>query len=193
VRDRPGGRADEDLNLTIVAPVLILPGLYNSGPEHWQSRWEVAHPAFRRVLQEDWETPRCADWVARLEEAVLGTPDAVLVAHSSACALVAHWVKSGPRGRARAALLVGPSDPEAESYPRGPVGFAPMPLARLPFPSIVVSSTDDPYVTAERASAFATAWGGRLILVERAGHLNAASGLGDWPAGYALLEELRRV
>jgi predicted alpha/beta hydrolase family esterase len=174
------------------AAVLILPGLYDSGPEHWQTRWELAHPGFRRVVQEDWERPRCADWVARLEEAALRTPDAVLVAHSSACALVAHWVASGPKGRARAALLVGPSDPEAESYPRGPVGFAPMPLIRLPFQSVVVASTDDPFVTVERATTFATAWGSRLTLVGRAGHINSASGLGDWLAGYALLEELRK-
>ena len=173
------------------APVLILPGLYDSGPEHWQTRWEVAHPDFRRVVQEDWQKPLCADWVARLEDAALRTPDAVLVAHSLACALVAHWVASGTKGRARAALLVGPADPEAETYPRGPTGFAPMPLIRLPFPSVVVASTDDPYVTVERARAFGTAWGSRLTLVENAGHLNSASGLGDWPAGYALLEELR--
>jgi hypothetical protein len=66
-----------------------------------------------------------------------------------------------------------------------------MPLIRLPFPSVVVASTDDPHVTVERARAFATAWGSWLTLVENAGHLNSASGLGDWPAGYALLEELR--
>jgi uncharacterized protein len=176
---------------TSPAAVLILPGLWNSGPDHWQTRWEQAHPEFRRVVQEDWERPQCADWVARLEEAVLRAPDAVLVGHSSACALVAHWVASGPKGRAGAALLVGPSDPEAPSYPSGPVGFAPMPLVRLPFPSVVVASTDDPYVTVERATAFAAAWGSTLTVVERAGHLNSASGLGDWPAGYALLEGLR--
>jgi hypothetical protein len=66
-----------------------------------------------------------------------------------------------------------------------------MPLARFPFPSILVASTDDPYVTVARAQAFATAWGSRLTLVEDAGHLNSASGLGDCPAGHALLEQLR--
>jgi predicted alpha/beta hydrolase family esterase len=173
------------------APVLILPGLYNSGPQHWQSRWEALHPGLRRVVQDDWDKPRCADWVARLEERVLETPDAVLVGHSSACALVAHWVKSGPKGRARAALLVGPSDPEAPSYPEGPTGFAPMPLVALPFPSIVVASTDDPYVSVDRARVFASAWGSRLEIVEGGGHLNSASGLGDWPHGFRFLQELR--
>jgi predicted alpha/beta hydrolase family esterase len=173
-------------------PVLILPGLYNSGPDHWQSRWESVHPEFRRVLQDDWERPRCADWTARLEAAVLATPGAVLVAHSSSCALVAHWAGTAGSGRVRGALLVAPSDTEAASYPAGPTGFDPMPLARLPFPSILVASTDDQYVTLERARTFADAWGSRLVTVSDAGHINGQSGLGDWPAGFALLQELRR-
>jgi uncharacterized protein len=173
------------------APVLILPGLYNSGPDHWQSRWESVQPEFRRVMQDDWERPRCADWVARLETAILAAPDAVLVAHSSSCALVAHWAGTGS-GCVRGALLVAPSDTEAASYPAGPTGFDPMPLHRLPFPSIVVASTDDQYVTLERARAFAEAWGSRLVTVGDAGHINGQSGLGDWPAGFALLQELRR-
>ena len=173
-------------------PVLILPGLYNSGPDHWQSRWESAHPEFGRVMQDDWERPRCVDWIARLEAAILATPDAVLVAHSSSCALVAHWAGTGGAGRVRGALLVAPSDTEAASYPAGPTGFAPMPLGRLPFPSVVVASTDDPYVTFERARTFAEGWGSRLVTVGDAGHINGQSGLGDWPAGFALLQELRR-
>ena len=173
------------------ARVLVLPGLFNSGPEHWQSRWEAAHRDFERVLQDDWDTPRCADWVARLDEALGRTPDSVLVAHSSACALVGHWARSGSQHRVRGALLVGPSDTEAPSYPSGPVGFDPMPLARLPFPSIVVASTDDPYVSLERAAVFASAWGSRLHVVKGGGHLNSTSGLGDWPEGLSLLDELR--
>jgi uncharacterized protein len=173
-------------------PVLILPGLYNSGPDHWQSRWEAAHTEFRRVMQDDWERPRCADWVARLDAAVLAAPDVVLVAHSSSCALVAHWAGTGGAGRVRGALLVAPSDTEAASYPVGPTGFAPMPLGRLPFPSVVVASTDDPYVTLERARMFAERCGSRLVTVGAAGHINSQSGLGGWPAGFALLQELRQ-
>jgi predicted alpha/beta hydrolase family esterase len=174
------------------APVLVLPGLYNSGPDHWQSRWEVLEPEFRRVMQDDWERPRCGDWVERLAAAVLETPGAVLVAHSSSCALVAHWVAGRPMGRVRGALLVAPSDPEAPAYPAGPVGFGPMPLRPFPFPSTVVASTSDPYVTSERAAEFAQAWGSRLVNIGDAGHINSQSGLGEWPAGFALLQELRR-
>ena len=174
------------------APVLILPGLSNSGPDHWQSRWEAAH-GFQRVVQDEWETPKCVDWITRLDQAVRATPDAVLVAHSSACALVAHWVASGRSARVHGALLVAPSDPEAPSYPSGPTGFAPMPLVRLPFATIVVASRDDVYVTLARAQAFARAWGSRLVDVGNAGHVNSQSGLGAWPTGLALLQELRRA
>jgi predicted alpha/beta hydrolase family esterase len=102
-------------------------------------------------------------------------------------------VDGGGSGRVRGALLVAPSDTEAASYPAGPTGFAPMPLCRLPFPSVAVASTDDPYVTAERARAFAEAWGSKLVTIADAGHINSESGLGDWPAGFALLQELRKL
>ena len=172
--------------------VLILPGLYDSGPEHWQSHWEAEHAGFVRVRQRDWETPDRAEWVATLEAAIASSPEpAVLVAHSTSCCLVAHWAAAYPEtSRVQGALLVAPSDVEAPSYPAGPTGFAPTPLAPLPFPSIVVASTDDVYVTVERAERFAAAWGSRFEVVGALGHLNSASGLGSWPAGFALLEEL---
>ncbi|MDQ2766073.1 MAG: alpha/beta hydrolase, partial [Gemmatimonadota bacterium] len=87
-------------------------------------------------------------------------------------------------------LLVGPSDTEAASYPNGPTGWSPMPMARLPFPSIVVASTDDEYVTIERAQSFADAWGSLLVNIGAAGHINSASNLGEWPLGRELLAEL---
>jgi predicted alpha/beta hydrolase family esterase len=170
-------------------PVLLLPGLGDSGPQHWQTLWLAVRPGFRRVEQAEWETPRCSDWVAQLEAAVQKAgPQALLVAHSAACSLVAHWVAYGRK--VRGALLVGPSDTEAPSFPVGPTGFAPMPLVRLPFASTVVASTDDRYVTLDRAELFARAWGSRLVNVGSAGHLNSESGLGSWPAGLELLEEL---
>jgi predicted alpha/beta hydrolase family esterase len=172
------------------ASVLIIPGLYNSGPEHWQSHWERARGDCLRVEQRDWDTPTRADWVATLDAAVStmrGPP--VLVAHSTGCATVAHWAATAG-ARARGALLVAPSDPEAPSYPPGPVGFSPMPMAKLPFPTIVVASDDDEYVTPERAAAFAHAWGARLVRLGRAGHINSGSGLGSWLDGQRLLEEL---
>jgi predicted alpha/beta hydrolase family esterase len=177
-----------------LASVLIIPGLSNSGPEHWQSIWAAKHPEYHRVEQEDWETPRRADWVRTLHAAIFSIDGPVVLAgHSSACATVAHFaVEHGNgEGRVAAAFLVGPSDVEAPSYPRGPTGFGPMPLSKLPFRSVVVASTNDPFVTLERAELFAGSWGSRLIQLPNAGHINTASGHGPWPEGEAWLEEMR--
>jgi uncharacterized protein len=173
---------------------LILPGLYNSDSGHWQSRWEAGDPTMKRVIQDDWETPHCADWVAKLDEALACTgPDILLLAHSAGCALVAHWAVGCQQGQVRGALLVAPSDPEAPSFPVGATGFAPIPLLRLPFPSIVVASSNDPFVTVARARTFASAWGSEFVLIGETGHINTASGLGDWPEGLALLRNFRET
>jgi len=173
-------------------PVLTVPGLWSSGPEHWQSHWERLAPlVFRRVNQRDWETPRADDWIAVLDATVVAAgPEALLAAHSLGCALVCLWARR-TRTPARGALLVAPSDVEAPSYPAGPTGFSPMPLDRLRLPSIVVAGDEDPYVSPARARAFAAAWGSRLVEVHGGGHLNSASRLGVWPLGLGLLRELR--
>ena len=177
----------------MIPKVLLVPGLWNSGPENWQSYWERERSDCVRVVQSDWETPRREDWVLTLETAVAAAPrPVVLAAHSLGCALVAHWAGS-PRasvGNVRGALLVAPSDVEAPSYPRGPSGFDPMPQRPLPFAALVVASSDDPYVTLERARQFAQAWGARLFEAGPLGHINADSKLGGWPQGQELVDGL---
>ena len=171
---------------------LILPGINDSGPEHWQSRWERALPGARRVKQSDWDSPACADWVATLGRAVADVPgDIVLVAHSLGCLLVAHAVAARAlTPSVRGALLVAPPDPDAPAFPDIATGFRPLPLRRLPFPSVLVASESDDYSSIEFSARVADAWGSRFVNAGRAGHLNAASGLGDWPAGRAYLDDL---
>jgi predicted alpha/beta hydrolase family esterase len=175
----------------VTRPVLILPGLGDSGPRHWQSLWEASSPHFRRVVQRDWETPARADWVATLEAAVAGAGEpVVLVAHSLACALVAHWAPQAS-GRVAAALLVAPSDVDALGRTPDVVrSFSPLSLARLPFPTTLVCSRNDPYVEFSRGEIFAGCWGSRLVDAELAGHINSDSGHGPWPEGRAILEEI---
>ena len=173
------------------APVLILPGYADSGPDHWQSHWERADTVCRRVVQDDWLDPRLPHWLAALDRAAgdCAAPP-VLVAHSLACALVAHWAVS-PRSAAKGALLVAPADVDSPLRTPDEVrSFSPIPLARLPFRSIVVASTDDPFVSLDRAAAFATSWGSRRVILEHAGHINADAGFGPWPEGRKLLAEL---
>ncbi|HEX8363257.1 MAG TPA: alpha/beta hydrolase [Longimicrobium sp.] len=173
--------------------VLLVPGLFDSSPGHWQSLWHAAHPEYHRVVQRDWVNADRADWVGTLNrsiEAIDGP--VVLVAHSLACITVAHWARSAGSGRVVGALLVAPSDVDLPTFPAGTTGFAPVPLEPLPFPSVLVASSDDEYITAQRARELGAAWGSRMVEVGAAGHINTSAGFGPWPAGEALLEELRR-
>ena len=171
------------------ATVLLLPGLGNSGPDHWQTHWQRAF-GYGRVEQEDWDTPHVNDWIERLHSRiVVNVQPKILVAHSLACCLIAHWSQSHS-GPVVGALLVAPSDVEGPNYPPGTVGFAPMPLGRLPFSSIVAASTNDPYVPLERGRQFAGAWGADYRLLGARDHVGSAAKLGLWAEGQALLDEL---
>lgn len=173
--------------------VLILPGLFDSGPQHWQTQWEQRFSGLHRVEQSDWQTPTCADWVLRLHDKVMASQrPVVLVGHSLACSLIAQWAQQHPEAaqRVRGALLVAPSDTEADSYPQGTTGFTPMLMNSLPFNAITVASTDDPYVSVTRASAFSEAWGSELVWLHKAGHINDQSGYGAWSEGVDLLFKL---
>lgn len=173
------------------AQVLIHPGLNNSGEKHWQSLWEKRYPSFARIQQEEWDYPVKDKWIGTVDAYVsrYDAANVILVGHSLACCTIAYWAKQYGR-KIKGALLVGPSDTEAPSYPPGTTGFTPMPLHRLPFPSITVMSTNDKYVSNERAKAFADVWGSQLVNIGDAGHINSESNLGDWEYGLQLLKQL---
>ncbi|HET6161560.1 MAG TPA: alpha/beta hydrolase [Dongiaceae bacterium] len=174
------------------AQVLIVPGLGGSGPDHWQSRWQARLPEARRVEQADWDRPERAGWIAQLDHAVAQAKQPpLLVAHSLSCALVTCWAAMHARP-VHAALLVAPADIESDKHtpPEAHV-FRPLPMTRLPFPTIVVASRDDPYVAFDRASAMAKAWGAELVDIGNAGHINTASGYREWPEGERLLQRLQ--
>lgn len=169
---------------------LIVPGIGNSGPRHWQTLWERQHPEWRRVQQRDWDRPVRDEWLQALESAMAEAPaPSVLVAHSMGCLLVAHWAQRSSLP-VRAALLVAVPDPEGPCFPPAAQGFQPVPSEKLRFPSLVVASSDDPFGSVAHARRCATDWGSAFIEIGAVGHINADSGLGDWPAGLELLERL---
>ena len=175
------------------ARVFIVPGLGSSGPGHWQTYFERQNPDFTRINQREWDAPDCREWVETLAQALAGEDlsRVVLVAHSLGCITVAHWARQHGHNL-RGALLVAPSDVETAQYATfSTTGFGPMPLARLSFPSKVVASQNDEWVSLARARQFAEAWGSELVDLGDAGHINAASGYGEWPAGLELLREWR--
>jgi predicted alpha/beta hydrolase family esterase len=168
----------------------MLPGYDNSGPGHWQTLWERAHPEYRRVQQRSWTAPVCSEWVMALDEAIVavGGP-VVLVAHSIGALTVAHHALHHARP-VSGALLVAPPDADDPTFSPLVKGFRPIPRVPLPFPSVVVGSTDDWYMGPDDARALAAAWGSRFVLLEKAGHINTDAGFGPWPEGERLLAEL---
>ena len=177
--------------MTDVLRFLLLPGWLDSGPSHWQSRWEALHGC-ERVHQDDWVWPRRGDWMARLDE-VLQASDrpAVLIAHSLGCHLSAAWAAhSQHSARVHAALLVAPPDTERDDMPPNLFNWRPIVRAPLPFASLAVVSSDDPYCAPHRAAGLAHDWGSAITAVGPRGHINGDSGLGDWPEGWALLQSL---
>ena len=169
--------------------VLILPGWRDSGPGHWQSRWERAY-GYRRVEQHDWQRPLRGDWIARLEDVLLGcTQPAVLVAHSLGCLTVAAWAAhSHNTDRVKAALLVAPPDTWRSDIGQMLPGWT-VPLQTLPFESVLYASSDDPFCSIVQAQRFASGWGALLLNIGPRGHVNADSNLGDWPQAHARLQQ----
>lgn len=171
---------------------LILPGLGNSGVDHWQSYWCLAFRNATRVIQDDWDNPRRADWMARLDAAIAGgARPAVLVCHSLSCSLAAHWAARGDKGRVVAAFLVSPSDVDSPAHtPETTRDFAPIPTRPFPVPTLVAASEDDPFVPLSRAQELARAWGADCCCIGALGHVNSDSKLGYWPQGLVLLGQL---
>jgi predicted alpha/beta hydrolase family esterase len=173
-------------------PVFIVPGIGNSGPGHWQSLWQDAHSQWRRLIVDDWDHVECDDWISAIDLQIGPRPaDTVIVAHSLGCLAVAHWAaRSG--ARVRGALLVAVPDPEAPVFPKAAAtGFAPLPSAKLAFPSMVVSSSNDPYGSEDHARKYAAAWGSEWLDAGARGHLNGQSDLGDWTEGLKLVKKLQ--
>ncbi|MBS0426307.1 MAG: alpha/beta hydrolase [Proteobacteria bacterium] len=168
-------------------PVIIVPGWRDSGPGHWQSLWAERMQSARRVVQDDWVSPKRQAWVGALERLILAQDDPVVIAaHSLGCIATAHLGEAAA-SRIAGALLVAPADPERRAALSD---FAPVPYARLPYRSIVVASSNDPFCPVRLAGAYARAWGSEFVRMQNAGHINVDSGHGDWPLGLALLESL---
>ncbi len=173
------------------ASVLLVPGYSGGGPKHWMRVWHAANPTWTRMALADWTSTSPEVWDRGLQQALAPFAAPVLViAHSLGCIAVARYAAQSGRQIA-GAFLVAPAD--VERAPDLPMlrGFGPIPRERLPFPALVVASTNDPYATVERTGEFAAAWGADFRVIGAVGHINSDSDLGDWPAGQALWRELQ--
>ena len=163
--------------------VLVAPGLYNSGPLHWQSRWQRLYPAFERVEQEKWDAPVLEVWSQRLQHQLRQSEQPTLViAHSFGCLTTVHAALTDIPNLA-GALLVAPADPDKFDVSQAVRG-------QLPVPAIVVGSLNDPWMESSRARQWAQTWGADYVDAGALGHINAESNLGDWLYGQSLLQRL---
>ena len=184
--------SNSNISPKLQTKILTLPGYLGSEEGHWQTIWEQQLKNIERVEQIDWEFPQLTQWLETLNSHIQKTDQKViLVSHSLGCALIAHWASNYLSDNIIGALMVAPADIESDLHtPKILRYFAPMPTDKLPFPSIVVTSDNDPYVSLKRAEYFADSWGSRLINYGPFGHLNAESGLGNWEFGLNLIKEL---
>ncbi|MEV4347400.1 alpha/beta hydrolase [Actinoplanes sp. NPDC049596] len=170
---------------------VTVPGLDGSGPGHWQTLLD-ADPSFVRLQPASWSNPSLDDWLAALDRAVAVADHPVLVAHSLGTLTVAHWAARPDRPPVAGALLVAIPDPAGPAFPPAAASFREPPRTKLPFPSIVVASTNDPYDKSGAAAAYAEAWGSRFLDLGDVGHINPDAGYGEWPLAQTLIDSLRR-
>lgn len=174
-------------------PWVVVPGIWGSDPDHWQSRWQDERgDAAVRIAPTSWSEPEPEDW----DRAITAAVDAcarppLLVAHSLGVLAVADWLAEHAVGHAAervvGAFLVAPPDPGAPVFPAEAAAFR-APQRPVAAPTALVVSDDDPYCSADRAVGFAAVLGARVLRVGDRQHVNVASGVGAWPEGRRLLD-----
>ena len=165
--------------------ILVVAGHMGAGDAHWQSRLIAKLSAAQLVEQDDWLYGSLDAAVQRMVKAVAAAEKPVVfVAHSAGCCLIAHAVSKMAIEKVRGAFLVTPPNFKSLAEFDGiDPHFAEVPREPLPFPSILVASSNDPYASLEDSADLALAWGSQLVEAGEAGHINTASGHGPWPEG----------
>lgn len=170
-----------ELPTTATPRLLVVPGLHDSGPAHWQSWLQARQRSSVRVQQRDWGTPDLERWSARIGATLerAGPGPWIAAGHSFGCLALAHhlWHRpaDSPLPRLRALLLVAPADPDRFGLAES------LPPSALPVHSVLVASQTDPWMSAARARQWAERWGSHWVNLGDAGHINAESGFGPLP------------
>lgn len=180
------------------ATVLIIPGLREHVADHWQTLLAQKLPRVRSVAPLEHDKLSCAARVDAIDRALTSIDGPVIVvAHSAGVMMLAHWASRCASREIHGALLAAPADLETPMPPGYPTidaldehGWLPIPRDVLPFPSIVAASSNDPLTRLDRAREFARAWGSRFVELGAVGHLNPASGHGEWPLAEEFIGQL---
>lgn len=171
--------------------ILILPDLGGASAEHWQRRWGSRLSSARVVEQAEWNRPKRAVWISTIgREIMMATRPVVLIAHGLGVSATVHAASHLADAKVRGAFLVAPPDHESGQLAREFVSFNRVPRDPLPFPSMLIASSDDAACSVERAVDMATCWGSDLHIAGAVGHLDTASGHGPWPEGLMMFTRL---
>lgn len=190
--------------------ILIVPGHRGLCDDHWQSRW-LAKLSSASLIEPGRATSKdIGQWAARIvAQTGRARKPVVLVAHGSGIAAVMHAIAELPAGKVVGAFLVAVQDDNAITTcdPQQPslngldasasaedgkedgktqgntAETAKLPLRPLPFPSILVASSNCPTCSMARAKTLADAWGSTLVEAGDSGSIDAQSGHGPWPEG----------
>jgi len=174
--------------------VVFVPGLRDHVPQHWQTLLQERLPGSVCVPRLGKTVVSLPAWVEALDatiDSVVGP--VVLVAHSAGVPITVHWAR-GHAADVVGALLATPPDldvPLPAGYPTRETlaqnGWMPVPEMSLPFRSTVVASTNDSLAAFDRVERFARLWKSAFFNAGAVGHLNPASGFGEWPQAIELL------
>lgn len=199
--------------MTRPSTVLLVPGLRDHVPDHWQTLLAARLPRVHTVPPLEQDKLSCAARVQALDQALQAIDGPViLVAHSAGVMTVAHWAARMSQARQsqarqsqshrpiKGALLATPADmeiPFPAGYPTLDTlrehAWLPIPRTRLPFPSMVAASRNDPLCAFTRAQSLAHDWGSELVDLGAVGHLNPAAGFGEWAQAPELIARLDRA
>ncbi|GAA3753409.1 RBBP9/YdeN family alpha/beta hydrolase [Salinactinospora qingdaonensis] len=172
------------------ATYVFLAGIGNSEAHHWQYLWYQRTAGGVWVEHESWDSPDRDRWVKDLDDALAAvTGPKLLVAHSLGCSVVAEWARDHTDTAITGAFLVAMPDVHGPNFPAAAQGFGAPPQERLPFPTVVVASENDPYGSLEHSEAAARQMGAQLVNVGRRGHINAESDLGAWDEGWSIFTD----
>jgi uncharacterized protein len=171
--------------------IVLVPGYTNSGPEHWQSLIEKKYENVVRVKQDDWDNPVRQNWIDGLERTIKTiNSDVLLVGHSCGANTIAQWAELNANPKVKGALLVAPADIDAPDALAEIQVQRPLPKKKISFPTILVCSDNDEYVSLEKGKELAQDWGSELVILPNGGHIHTDAGFGDWPMGEQLIEKL---
>jgi len=171
--------------------VLLLHGWGGSDFPHWQS-WlasEIAknYGTVSFLEFSNFDFPDLNIWKKELQEELKSFQPDIVICHSLANTLWFH-LQSEIKKVKKLYLIAPPSlhcnvEEIKEFFP------LPMPTNTSAEETLLISSTNDPYMTLEEAKELQKSLNIEMKVLENAGHINAESGYGEWPW---ILEEIKK-